>query len=226
MSSALSNRKTLGAVTIGQTPRQDVVPHLRTALGDRFEIIEAGALDGLSKDEIQARAERGGDLLVTRLRDGSEVQVREELVTPRLRDCVRKLESRAELILLLCTGDFPSLESSRPLLYPGPLLRNTVRSLAPSRLGVLTPAREQIEAQHQRWSGLAGRIVVEPASPYGRPEELDAATESLLGAGVELAVMDCIGYTQPMKQRVRSRLERPVLLASTLLAKVASELLE
>jgi protein AroM len=68
--------------------------------------------------------------------------------------------------------------------------------------------------------------VVEPASPYGRPEELDAATESLCRAGVELAVMDCIGYTQSMKQQVRSRLERPVLLASTLLAKVAAELLE
>ncbi len=227
MSPTLANRRTVGVVTIGQTPRQDVVPHLRTALGDRFEIIEAGALDGLSKVEIKARADRvGGNFLVTRLRDGSEIQVREELVTPRLQDCVRKLESRAELILLLCTGDFPSLESSLPLLYPGPLLRNTVRSLAPSHLGVLTPAREQIEPQHRRWNGFAGRVVVEPASPYGRPEELDAATESLCRAGVELAVMDCIGYTQQMKQRVRSRLERPVLLASTLLAKVASELLE
>ena len=221
------NRKTIGAVTIGQTPRDDVVPHLRTALGDRFEILEGGALDGLSEDEIKTRTGRaGGDLLVTRLRGGSEIQVREELVTPRLQDCIRSLESRAELILLLCTGDFPTLESSLPLLYPRLLLRNIVRSLAPSRLGVLTPAREQIETQHQRWSGLAGRIVVEQASPYRRPEDLDAATESLRQAGVDLAVMDCIGYTQPMKQRVRSRLERPVLLASTLLARVAAELLE
>ncbi len=227
MSSRPGNRQTIGAVTIGQTPRDDVVPHLRVALGDRFQIIEAGALDGLSQGEVEAEAVKAcGDLLVTRLRGGYEVRVREGLVSSRLQECIRSLEGRAELILLLCTGDFPRLKSFLPLLYPGPLLRNIVRSLAPSRLGVLTPAREQIEPQRQRWGGLASWIAIEPVSPYGSPEELEAGAEKLREANVDLAVMDCIGYTPPMKRRLRSRLDRPVLLASTLLARVAAELLE
>ena len=163
---------------------------------------------------------------MTRLRGGSEVLVRDELVAPRLQDCVRSLESRADLILLLCTGTFPGLESARPLLYPGPILRNIAGSLKPTILGVLTPAREQVEPQRERWRALARRVVVEPASPYGRPEELDAAAESLREANVDLAVMDCIGYTHRMKQRLRVKLNRPVLLASALLARVAAELLE
>lgn len=227
MSSKPENRRILGAVTIGQTPRNDVVPHLRAALGDCFEIIEAGALDGLSEEEVVTQAGKaGGGVLVTRLRDGSEVRVREGLVSPRLQECIRSLESRAELILLLCTGEFPTLESSLPLLYPGPLLRNVVRSLAPSRLGVFTPARVQIESQRERWKELAHSIVIEPVSPYGPPEELETAAARLRKADVDLVAMDCIGYTPPMKRQLRSRLDRPVLLASTLLARVAAELLE
>ena len=57
-------------------------------------------------------------------------------------------------------------------------------------------------------------------------EELEAAAERLREAQVDMAVMDCIGYTKAMRQRVRTKLHRPVLLASTLLARVAAELLE
>jgi protein AroM len=196
-------------------------------LGDRIEIIEAGALDGLSDEEVAIQAKKaGGGVLVTRLRGGSEVKVREGMVSPRLQECIRSLERRAELILLLCTGDFPPLKSPLPLLYPGPTLRNVVQSLAISRLGVLTPAREQIEPQRERWKDLVGSVVIEPVSPYGSPEELETAAARLRKADVELVAMDCIGYTPPMKRQVRSRLDRPVLLASTLLARVAAELLE
>ena len=33
--------KTVGAVTIGQTPRDDIVPELHAALGTRCEIVQA-----------------------------------------------------------------------------------------------------------------------------------------------------------------------------------------
>jgi hypothetical protein len=38
--------------------------------------------------------------------------------------------------------------------------------------------------------------------------------------------MDCIGYTRQMKRIVGAKVDRPVVTASSLLARVASELLE
>ncbi len=36
----------IGTVTIGQSPRVDLIPELRAILGEEVQIIEAGALDG------------------------------------------------------------------------------------------------------------------------------------------------------------------------------------
>jgi protein AroM len=219
--------KAIGAVTIGQTPRDDLVPQLETALGKSFELLQVGALDGLSKEEIESHFETSsGALLVTRLRGGAEVRVRESLVTPRLRECVRSLQDRADLIVFLCTGDFADMASSRPILFPGPLLRSVVSSLSANRVGVLTPAAEQIEPQRARWGRLVRSVVLDHASPYGSRKDLEAAAERLGGAGVDVVAMDCIGYTREMKQLVGARVGRPVITASSLLTRVATELLE
>lgn len=219
--------KRIGAVTIGQSPREDVVPQLRNILAAGWEVIEVGALDGLSAEEIHREAsESTGSLLVTRLRGGREARIPDGLVTPRLQVAVSSLQDRVDLIVVLCTGDFPGLRSYRPVLYPGPLLRSAVGGLAPTRLGVLTPAADQIAHQRMRWTGVAEEVIVEHASPYGSPEELTRASERLRQAGVDTVAMDCIGYTRDMKRRVRGLVERPVLAATTLLVRVVGELLD
>ena len=43
--------KKIGAITVGQSPRVDLIPEIQPILGDSVEIIQAGALDGLSKGE-------------------------------------------------------------------------------------------------------------------------------------------------------------------------------
>lgn len=45
--------KNLGVVTIGQVPRVDLVPEIRSILGEEIQIIEKGALDGLSLKEVE-----------------------------------------------------------------------------------------------------------------------------------------------------------------------------
>jgi len=61
----------LGAVTIGQAPRVDIVPELQVFLGADVEIVEAGALDGLSSEAVARLSPEPADqVLVTRMRDG------------------------------------------------------------------------------------------------------------------------------------------------------------
>ena len=44
---------TLALLTIGQTPRNDIVPELTCWLPDTIQVQEFGALDGQSEEEIQ-----------------------------------------------------------------------------------------------------------------------------------------------------------------------------
>jgi len=217
----------IGALTIGQTPRDDVVVPLRQSLGRCVEIVEAGALDGLSREEIESlTADQGGALLVTRLRDGGEVRVREALLSDRLQQALARLQDRVQLIAFLCTGDFPRLSASVPVLQPGPMLRCLARTLGLDRLGVLTPADQQIPSQRERWRGVAREVVVEAASPYGPREELRRAASRLRQAEVDTAVMDCIGYTLEMKRTLHRVIRQPVMSAASVLAHVARELLD
>ena len=60
--------KKIGAITVGQSPRVDLIPEIQPILGDSVEIIQAGALDGLSKEEIAKFVPRPGEnVLVSRL---------------------------------------------------------------------------------------------------------------------------------------------------------------
>ena len=76
---------TVGLITVGQSPRNDVVPDMAAILGGDVGILEAGALDGLTRAEIAPLAPEGDDeILVTRLADGSSVFVGRNKVIPRI----------------------------------------------------------------------------------------------------------------------------------------------
>lgn len=218
--------ETVGAVTIGQTPRDDIVPELGAALGPGYDIEQVGVLDGLSTAEIEAQSgKRGRGRIVTRLRDGEEVRVGQRFVNQRFERCVGDLDGRVAMILVLCTGDLPWIKTQAPILYPGRILQSLTQSLGVERLGVLTPGAEQIRAQRRRWGSLARRVFVAQASPYGPPEAFETAAERLGRKRVGVVVMDCIGYTQRMQQTVRASLDVPVLAALSVLGRVAAEML-
>ena len=45
--------KKIGMLTIGQSPRNDILPGLKEILGKNVEIVEAGALDGLTLVDVK-----------------------------------------------------------------------------------------------------------------------------------------------------------------------------
>ena len=47
-------KKKIGMVAVGQAPRTDIMPGMKRVLGADVQVIEKGALDGLSLDEIQS----------------------------------------------------------------------------------------------------------------------------------------------------------------------------
>lgn len=217
----------LGAVTIGQAPRVDIVPELQVFLGADVEIVEAGALDGLSSEAVARLSPEPADqVLVTRMRDGTGVKVAGRHIIPRVQQRMDELAEQVGAILLLCTGTFPPFRSSRPVLYPERIMFALVRALGPgSHVGVLTPDALQIPEQRTRWLEVVPRVTVVPFSAYRKDDDLRAAIHPLNEVEVDLIVMDSLGYTLAMKEMVRRETRRPVLLARSVLARVAAELL-
>lgn len=218
----------LGLVTIGQSPRRDIVPGMLGCLGPGVTVREAGALDGLDRDGIAALAPVPGDyVLASRMADGSPVTVARRHVVPRVQAAVARLEDQGcEVTALLCTGTFPDLETRRPFIEPQRLFGSACAALAGRhRLGVLIPLPEQVPQAEARWRELGLEARVRPASPYGPPGPVAAAARSLREAGVALVALDCFGFTEELRQIVRREARCPVIMANTYLARVLGELL-
>ncbi|AEC51406.1 hypothetical protein PNA2_0489 [Pyrococcus sp. NA2] len=215
----------IGLVTIGQSPRTDVVPEMRPYLGSA-EIIECGALDDLTLEEIRDMAPKEGEeVLVSRLRDGSQVRLSREKIVRRLQECIRKLEEEVDIIGVLCTGEFPELSSKKLLVEPSLLLLKTVEALNISKLGVIIPDPDQIEMAKRKWERISNDVEVQSVSPYlGGEEELIKAAGMLKDR--DIIVLDCIGYSLNAKRIVKRITKKPVILPRTLMARVIGELLE
>ncbi len=220
--------KRVGMITIGQSPRVDVVPEVTALVGRPMAVVEAGALDALDLAEVRRLApEPGDETLVTRIADGSEVHVAKRHIIPRLQSCFDRLAPRVEVIVLLCTGLFPEFRSSVPLLEPQRLVDRVVQAVMGPRghIGLMIPAPAQIEASRRKMEeyGLIASVAV--ASPYGRFEEIRQAAATFRDSGVKAVLMHCIGYDGKMKAEVRQQSGKPVILARSVVGKILEEML-
>ena len=73
--------KRIGAITIGQAPRTDILLDVEPILGPDIELIQAGALDGMTLEEVQTlRPDGTGNTLVSRMCDGTAVALQEQKI--------------------------------------------------------------------------------------------------------------------------------------------------
>lgn len=223
-------KKKLGAITVGQAPRDDVTVDLWDILGPDIELLERGALDGLTKADIEAfKPEPGDYILVSRLKTGESVMFAEKYILPRLQSCIDDLvREGCEMIAFFCTGDFPcAFESPVPLIFPNEILHGIVPALAPNKqIVVITPSKEQVEQSQKKWQKLVKAAHVVPASPYVGLEEVAQVAGKLKGLDFDLIVLDCIGYTSEMKKCVCEASQKPAILSRTILARALRELME
>jgi protein AroM len=219
--------KTIGAITIGQSPRDEIVLEMEQAAGDDLRFIQAGALDGLSRAHIDALAPAPGDddALIARLRAGGEVLLSKPKIVPLLQACLDRLSDQADAFVILCAGVFPPFASRKPVLTPDRCLAAMVSATFDGgRLGVIVPIKEQQASSAARWARVDPGVVVTVASPYDEPARLVAAAEELQRAGASLVVMECQGFTSPMKRVVRDVTGAPALLPASVLARFLAEL--
>lgn len=219
--------KKIGAITIGQSPRDDILPDLKKLMGVEMPIEVLGVLDNLEKEEIKKLSpDRREDVLMTRLRDGESVVLGYGWVVKGIRKCLAELRTEGfEIIALLCTCHFSELEDEKGLIQISKLVEEKVKEMVKKgRLGVLIPSTEQILQSEKRWRRLGVKVIVASASPYGQRDEVIPAVNSLAKRQADLIVLDCIGYNLSVYKRIRKTTSIPVILPLELLAQDLKEL--
>lgn len=223
---------TLALITIGQSPRTDLTPEMTVLLPEGTTLLERGALDGLTTDEIKAMSPRDGDMVLTsRLRDGTGAVIGRQPLIARLQDLISGLEAEADVLMLACTGEFPAFRHTRALVEPDIEIRKAVaaRVAEHGSVGIICPLADQQEGAVEKFAAELPSTVqffTAVATPYTTGQTaLAEAAVALRDSGVDLIVLDCMGYTDAMARQVGDISSRPVLLSRTVAAKAAAVLL-
>jgi protein AroM len=221
--------KTLGIVTIGQAPRDDIAALFASHAPPGTKVILRGALDGLSDAEVdKLQPENGGDTLYTKLRGGRDVKISKNAVIARSPETLAKLRADGcDVLVYACTGEFPAMEGDENVLFPSRVLNGIATGLLPrGRLGILIPLAEQAEKLSAKWARAGLVVVAEALAPSADQREADAAARRLADKKPDLVAMDCMSYTPTTKAWVKPALGVPALLAISATGRVLREMLD
>jgi protein AroM len=221
----------IGFATVGQSPRDDVVPHVARSLPPGAEVVQRGCMDGLTQAQVAAFfAPPGDDAIVAPMEDGGSVRLAFDELFPRMQEVVDGLVrcDGAEIVVVLCGADWTGIASEVLVLNPGCLFPAVISAVARGRrLGIIKPDSGQIGHEREHYARLGIEAHVTAASPYSGEERLSlaeqAATE-LRQAGCDVVWMSCVGMDEKMRQTVRDTVQVPVVLARSLLGRLVAEL--
>lgn len=225
------NKKTqktkIGFITIGQSPRKDMTDDIFPLLSSGFEVSEEGALDEYSIETVKEKfaPKEGDSVLVTKMRNGSQVIIGEKHILTMLQLAIEKLEHEGnEIIVFLCTGNFPEFDHKGLVITPQKMLQDIAKNILKNgKLGLIIPDESQRSQISEWWGNID--LEIEVASPYLGIENIEIASKNLKNKNVDLIFMDCMGYTTAMKDIVKNISGKKVILPRTLLARVLNELI-
>lgn len=211
----------IAVITMGQAPRPDVMREIRPLLGEA-EHDEFGALDDDSDALIESMAPRGDELrYTTQLRDGRHVIVDAGFVTRRVETLVADLDGRNyDLLILAMTGMRARLSTRTPHIHGQDTLDAWISALTASnsRIGIIFPLASQQSAASESDYGTMLKSSLATIGG-GQSSDLTQAIDRVSGA--DLIVMNSVGYTGEMAQKVALSSGKPVVTACRIIASTA-----
>lgn len=207
----------IGLVTIGQSPRPDLLAPFQSRVAATNELMLTGALDGLSLSKIEQLAPASGEeTLVTKVGESHSVIIARERIVELMQARIDEHQAAGcDLVVILCTGSFPELTADTPLVFPDQVLHHFVKGVFPQgKLGVIAPAAEQQAMMREKWE--AYRSV---AFGFLDPYDGEGALQSEFDlASSDLVVLDCMGFTSQTRTSLRHHTDKPIVVAQEVLA--------
>jgi DNA-binding CsgD family transcriptional regulator len=220
------SRQRVASITLGQTPRADLVPDILAHLPMALEVQEFGALDGLSEADISALAPRATEsCLITRLSDGRNVIVSRQRMAERLENICRMIDAtRFDLLIVLTTGLFRDFESACPTVNAQRAMDASIAAMAATgqTVGVVYPLLRQVnENTHWQVPGCDLRY-----SHAASGSSADMQRVALELSGCDLVVLNSVGYVEADRLALATLTHRPVILARRVVSGAISLLLD
>ncbi|MCP4420449.1 MAG: AroM family protein [Chloroflexi bacterium] len=204
--------KSIGALIIGQSPRLDLVSPLIDRLPETCRIIQAGALDDLTTASLPPIHD-GTYPLTTRMRDGSSVMIEEAFLASKLQQTLDQLEAKGVIAtILLCAGTFTDLKGTCPLFKPFSVGRDVLNSLGLTRIGLISPIKEQEAPIRQRWQAAGFQPTVWTADLAQQNKQfIQQLNEQIEVNHLQCIVLDYVGHPARQVAELRETAVIPLL---------------
>lgn len=205
-------------LSVGHSPRNDIIDDMLANLDIPIDAMEIGALDGLSAIEIDGlRVRPGEQSIVTRLANGDSIVISKQRIADRLASIAATFRpNQFDLIVILSTGLFRDFESTCPMVNAQRVLESAVISLADhgSSVGLIQPLQRQI-----------GELNIPALAPYkiSASHASDGDRNLLASALIDLSdaeiiVLNSVSFTEADRQMVAKASGKPVVLARRIVA--------
>jgi protein AroM len=218
--------KKIGNLRIGQTPRPDLTEGLLDILGQGYEIIEAGGLDDLKIEDVN-EIDLNPDhyILVTKMRDGTDVKITKKYIIPKMQVKLDRLEDQGvRLTLVTCTGLFPQFKSRGLVVTPSEVLKGVIEgSLKAGKLAVVYPVAEQMPYADRDFGREGVEVYADWVNP-DEPNDVRGLLERLVSENPDLIFLNCFGFPIRLKEQVNEATGKPTIHSSALMARVVKEL--
>jgi protein AroM len=205
------SQKRIGALTIGQSPRPDLVTPLENLLPD-CEIVQAGALDDLTPCDLPDPS-KAAYPLATQMRTGQSALVDETFIAPKLQQALNRLESSGVVAtLLLCAGTFYDLQSKLPIFVPFKICCRVLGALQMTAIGLITPVEEQKTLIQARWEKMGWQPTVW-STDLGKQDQAfhRQLSEQIRTQNLDCIVLDYVGIPAKQVDQLQNAVEIPVI---------------
>jgi len=205
-------------LSVGQSPRADIIDDMLGNLDLSIEAQEIGALDGLPPAELDELKVRPGETsIVTKLADGSTIVISKPRIAERMAGIAAAFQpNQFDLVVILSTGLFRDFESICPTVNAQRAMESTVISLAAhgSAVGLIQPLKQQID--ELSIPALAPYKITASYAAEGDKQSLAGALVDL--ADAEIIVLNSVSVTEADRQTVAKASGKPVVLARRIVA--------
>ncbi|MDF1790545.1 MAG: AroM family protein [Thalassobaculaceae bacterium] len=214
-------------VTLGQTPRSDVVPEL-CALAERpMTALEFGVLDGVDPETLSRIAPGPGEpALLSRMRDGSDIVMSIDWTSDRMQEIYSEIAALdVDLVVLMSSllGSVPA--PARTTIFSDRVVARTIETFADAglRVGILLSLDSQgdmVVRDRTRRPEMVRAAIARP----GDRSALAAAIDEL--ADCDVLVLHSVTYSEDERRDASRRSGKPVVMARQLVASAVREALD
>ena len=200
-------------VTIGQSPRNDVVPDILRSLDGPVEALEYGILDEVSHEGLfQASPGPDDPALLTRLRDGSDVVLSMNWTCQRVREVYRDVAAREiDLVVLMSTILGDTVAPAGATVYCDRVIDRAVAGFvrAGQRVGIVLSLEGQDDhIAHDNDGADLGLAAI------ARPGDRKALSTALKRLGsCDIIMLHSVSYSEADSEAAKQMSGKPIVLA-------------